>query len=57
MALNDLTDSEAIEIVIALRDKIPFDYELPIKERWKEHDALAQVINLAVERSEEKKNA
>lgn len=55
MTLNNFTDEEAIEIVIALRDILPFDYELPLKERWAKHDALAQVINLASERAKEKK--
>lgn len=55
MPLNNFADEEAIELVIALRDSIPLDYELPLQERWKEKDALAQVINLASERAKEKK--
>ncbi len=50
MALNNFTDNEAIEICIALRDKLELDYELPLEERWREKDALAQVINLAREK-------
>lgn len=49
MALNNFTDNEAIDRVIALRDKLELDYDLPLKERWADNDALAQVINLAVE--------
>ena len=47
MALNNFTDNEAIEIAIALRDRLELNPELPWQERWREKDALAQVINLA----------
>lgn len=56
MALNDFTDNEAIEICISLRDKLSMDYDLPLKERWAEKDALAHVINLAVHNAKEKCN-
>lgn len=56
MALNDFTDNEAIEICISLRDKLSMDYDLPLKERWAEKDALAHVINLAVHNVKEKCN-
>lgn len=49
MALNNFTDNEAIEICIALRDRLELDDELPLKERWRDKDALAQIINLAEE--------
>lgn len=57
MALNNFTDEEAIEIVIALRDNLPFDFseETSVAEKWRSRDALAQVINLASERAKEKK--
>lgn len=57
MALNNFTDMEAIEIVIALRDRLPFDFDekTPVAEKWRDRDALAQVINLATERAKEKK--
>lgn len=47
--LNELTDSEAIEIAIMVRDELPMDLTLPLVRRWREKDALAQVINLAEE--------
>ena len=47
MALNNFTDREAIERVIALRDRLELDPELPLADRWADKDALAQVINLA----------
>ena len=58
MALNNFTDEEAIEIVIALRDNLPFDFdeETSVSEKWRDRDALAVVINLATERAKEKKN-
>lgn len=56
MALNNFTDNEAIEICISLRDKLSMDDALPLKERWAEKDALAQVINLAVRNAREKFN-
>lgn len=57
MLLNNFTDEEAIEIVIALRENLPFDFdeETPVAEKWHSRDALAQVINLASERAKEKK--
>lgn len=55
MALNNFTDSEAIEVCIALRDKLPFDENLSLKENWREKDALAQIIGLAEERIREKR--
>ena len=45
MPLNNLTIREAIEIAIMARDKLPFDYDLPLTERWKEKKALAIVHN------------
>lgn len=48
MALNNFTDAEAIERVIALRDRLKVNHELPLVEQWADKDALAQVINLAV---------
>lgn len=58
MALNNFTDEEAINIVIALRDNLPFDFdeETSVSEKWRDRDALAVVINLATERAKEKKN-
>lgn len=58
MALNDFTDEEAINIVILIRDNLPFDFneETPVAEKWRDRDALAQVINLATERAKEKNN-
>lgn len=47
--MNDLQDMEAIEICMALRDNLPLDDNLSLKERWKEKDALAIVINLAMQ--------
>lgn len=47
--LNKLTDREAIEIAIMVRDELPMDLTLPLQRRWREKDALAQVINLAEE--------
>ncbi len=47
--MNDLQDMEAIEICMALRDNLPLDDNLSLKERWKEKDALAIVINLATQ--------
>ena len=47
MAMNDFTLKEAIEICVALRDKLELDFDLPLKERWREKDALAKVINAA----------
>ena len=35
MALNNFTDEEAIEIAIALRNKLPVDEDLSIKERFR----------------------
>lgn len=55
MALNNLTDNEAIEICISIRDNLALDYELDLEDRWRERDAMAVVINLAKERAEEKK--
>lgn len=52
MALNKFTDNEAIEECIALRDRIiqeNSDKGLPLKEIYREADALAVVINLATE--------
>lgn len=59
MALNNFTDEEAIEVVIALRDRIPFDFneEMPVAKKWRDRDALAQIINLASERAKEKKES
>lgn len=54
MALNNFSDREAIEIVIALRDKLELDFDLPLQERWREKDALAIVIGLASEKAKEK---
>lgn len=51
MALNNFTDSEAIDRCIALRDRLPFDDELNLVPRWADKDALAQVINLADDHS------
>lgn len=45
--MNDLTNNEAIEICMTLRDELPLDDNLPLKERWKNKDAMAIVINLA----------
>lgn len=58
MALNNFTDEEAINIVIALRDNLSFDFDedAPVAEKWRDRDALAVVINLATERAKEKKN-
>lgn len=58
MALNNFTDEEAINIVIALRDNLSFDFDedTPVAEKWRDRDALAVVINLATERAKEKKN-
>lgn len=47
MALNNFNLQEAIEICIALRDKLELDMDLPIKERWREKDALSKIINIA----------
>lgn len=55
MALNNFTDNEAVEIVIGLRNNLKIDFELPLQEQWREKDALAIVINLAIERIKEKK--
>ena len=57
MALNNFTDEEAIEIAIAVREGLPFDFdeETPVAEKWRNRDALAQVINLASEMAKEKK--
>lgn len=54
MALNNFNLQEAIEICIALRDKLELDMDLPIKERWREKDALAKVINAAAEEIDKK---
>lgn len=54
MALNKFENREALEIAISVRDKLELDCELELKERWKEKDALAQVINLAEKYVEEK---
>ena len=57
--LNNFTDREAIEIAIEVRDELPMDLSLPLKRRWREKDALAQVINLAekvIKAKEEKAN-
>lgn len=57
MALNNFTAEEAIEICIALRDKLEFNMDLPLEERWREKDALAFVINLAdKQRTQEKES-
>ncbi len=45
--MNDLTIQEAIDICIAIRDKLPFDDNLVFKEMWKEKDAMSILINLA----------
>lgn len=45
--MNDLTIQEAIDICIAIRDKLPFDDNLAFKEMWKEKDAMSILINLA----------
>lgn len=55
MALNNFTDDEAVEIAIGLRNNLKIDFELPLQEQWREKDALAIVINLAVQRIKEKK--
>lgn len=47
--LNKFTDREAIEIAVEVRDELPMDLTLPLQRRWREKDALAQVINLAEE--------
>ncbi len=47
MALNEFTIKEAIEVCIALRDKLELDMELPLQERWREKDALSKIINIA----------
>ena len=57
MPLNNFTDNEAIERVVALRDKLELDPDLPIKDRWADKDALAQVILLAIEAKKAKKRA
>lgn len=57
MALNVFTDDEAIDKVIALRDRLPLDEELPLQERWEDKDALAIVINLATEMAKKKGEA
>ncbi len=59
MALNNFTDEEAIEVVIALRDNLSFDFDedTPVAEKWRDRDALAQIINLASERAKEKKES
>lgn len=58
MALNNFTDSEAIEICVRLRDKVLEENcftKSSKQEIYYEPDALAQVINLASERAREKK--
>lgn len=45
--LNNLTNDEALEICRKIRDRLELDNELPLQERWREKDALAQIINLA----------
>lgn len=59
MALNNFTDEEAINIVIALRDNLSFDFDEDalVAEKWRNRDALAVVINLASERAKEKKES
>lgn len=52
MALNKFTDNEALAICREVRDRVIKDNTekgLPLKELWREPDALAQVINLATE--------
>lgn len=46
MALNIYSNNEAIERVIAIRDKLKLDNNLDLKSRWADKDALSQVINL-----------
>ena len=55
MALNNFTDNEAIDIAVAIRDRLELNFELPLAERWAEKDALAQVINLAKKAAKSKK--
>lgn len=57
MALNNFTDSEAIEKVIQLRDELPLDDSKPLKERWEMKDALAYVVNRLEELIEKDKKA
>lgn len=56
MAVNTFTDREAIEIVTALRDKLPLLEGDTIAEMWRVKDALAQVINLAEEQVKTKEH-
>lgn len=53
--LNNFSDQEAIEIAVAIRDRLELDNERPLPERWAEKDAMAQVINLAIIAANEKK--
>ena len=52
MALNSFTIDEAIDICTKVRDALEFDFDLPLKERWREKDALAFLINIAEKEKE-----
>ena len=56
MALNEFTLDEAIEICIAIRDKLELAPELSLEEAWREKDALAMLINFADEHKGEYEN-